>query len=44
MARQYVSDWMAYGTPTAVIRLNHPMTPELIRVLKAEFSKKGIDW
>ena len=44
LAKKYVTDWMNYGTPTAVLRLNHPMTPELIRTLKDEFRKQGINW
>ena len=44
LAKKYVADWLKYGTPTAVLRLNHRMTPELIKILREEFRKQGINW
>jgi hypothetical protein len=44
VAKQYVSDWITYGTPAAVVRLNRRFTPELVRTIKDEFRKQGIQW
>lgn len=46
LAKRYVADYLDSGGNTVfcVMRLNHLFTPELIRTIKDEFRKQGINW